>query len=409
MADKRYSLESLLIIILLSVGCQKDESSSVSPSDRNELKPVNIPKKKEAKSSVQADFVKGKRIHYKISDENAESEWIQLNANGTFMFSDEFQGTYSVEGLTIILMKDGNEYSSTTLQEPNLRIGSKLTVSGSGNDMILTVLKVEETHSEEKNEDEGKSGKTPEADTESRPNTLDSAKVFENTLGMKFVSVPGTEVQFCIWETRGKDYATYAAANVEVNERWKNPAVFKQEGFKQTDTHPVVEVSWEDAQAFCAWLTKKELAEGKIKARQKYRLPTDAEWSVAVGLGKEKGATPEKKALGIEDVYPWGKEYPPPKGVGNYRKSLKVDEFEHTAPVGSFPANRHGLHDMGGNVSEWCDDKFKPNGPFRVVRGASWDPYDRDGGHNFWSSNRRYTTPDSRNRGAGFRCVLVGE
>ncbi len=151
------------------------------------------------------------------------------------------------------------------------------------------------------------------------------------------------------------------------------------------------------------------MAEGKIKAGQKYRLPTDAEWSVAVGLGKEKGQTPEEKALGIEDVYPWGKEWSPPKGVGNYRKSLKVDEFKYTAPVGSFPANRHGLHDMGGNVSEWCDDKFKPNGPFRVVRGVSWDPYDRDSGYNLWSSNRRYTTPDSRNRCVGFRCVLVNE
>ncbi len=72
-------------------------------------------------------------------------------------------------------------------------------------------------------------------------------KAFTNTLGMKFVSVPGTVVQFCIWETRGK---AYAVANAEVNEKWKDPAVFKQEGFKQEDTHSVVEVNWEDAQAF---------------------------------------------------------------------------------------------------------------------------------------------------------------
>jgi len=98
---------------------------------------------------------------------------------------------------------------------------------------------------------------------------------FVNTLGMPFVPVKGTEVAFCIWETRVKEYA---AANAGVGGRWKNPP------FKQSDTYPVVNVSWEDAQAFCAWLTKKELAEGKIKAGQKYRLPTDAEWSVAVGL-----------------------------------------------------------------------------------------------------------------------------
>ena len=105
---------------------------------------------------------------------------------------------------------------------------------------------------------------------------LTPPKAFTNTLGMKFVPVSGTEVAFCIWESRVKDYAAYAAANAGVDGSWKKP------GFKQEDTHPVVKVSWNDAQAFCEWLTKKELAEGKIKAGQKYRLPTDAEWSVAV-------------------------------------------------------------------------------------------------------------------------------
>jgi formylglycine-generating enzyme required for sulfatase activity len=115
---------------------------------------------------------------------------------------------------------------------------------------------------------------------------------------MKFVPVPGTEVSFCIWETRVKDYAAYAAANSGVDVGWKSL------GFTQSDTHPVVRVSWKDAQAFYAWLTKKELAAGRIKAGQKYRLPTDAEWSVAVGLGQEKGDTPEEKQMGIKDEYP---------------------------------------------------------------------------------------------------------
>ena len=134
---------------------------------------------------------------------------------------------------------------------------------------------------------------------------------------MKFVPVAGTEVAFCIWETRVKDYAAYAAANAGVDGRLEK----LWPGFKQEDTHPVVKVSWNDANAFCAWLTKKELAEGKIKAGQKYRLPTDAEWSVAVGLGKEKGNTPEAKSEGIKDVYPWGKEWPPPVGAGNYSEA----------------------------------------------------------------------------------------
>ena len=199
-------------------------------------------------------------------------------------------------------------------------------------------------------------------------------KFFTNTLGMKFVPVQGTEVQFCIWETRVKDYAAYAAANAGVDESWKKPEELALGiSFTQEDTHPVVEVSWNDAQAFCEWLTKKELAEGKIKAGQKYRLPTDAEWSVAVGLGQEQGKTPEEKQRGIKDMYPWGKEWPPPVGAGNYYKSLKVDKFEYTAPVGSFAANQFGLHDLGGNVWEWCEDWYDPEAQkHRVLRGASW-------------------------------------
>jgi formylglycine-generating enzyme required for sulfatase activity len=227
------------------------------------------------------------------------------------------------------------------------------------------------------------------------------ANAFVNTLGMSFVPVPGTEVSFCIWETRVKDYAAYAAANAGVDESRKNFG----RGFKQADTHPVVNVNWEDANAFCEWLTKKELAEGKIKAGQKYRLPTDAEWSVAVGLGKEKGNTPEEKSKGIKDVYPWGKEWPPPKGAGNYGGILNVDNFEYTSPVGSFAANKLGLHDMGGNVYEWCEDKYSPTRTDRVLRGASWLislPVI------LLSSYRNGVTPDYRINFFGFRCVLVG-
>ena len=140
---------------------------------------------------------------------------------------------------------------------------------------------------------------------------------FVNTLGMSFVPISETKVQFSIWETRVKDYAAYVAANPDVNARWKNHK------FEQAETHPVVMVGYDDAQAFCAWLTKKELAAGKLKQGQRYRLPTDAEWSVAVGLGEENGDTPKEKDGGIKDVYPWGKGYPPPKGSGNYRHDHK--------------------------------------------------------------------------------------
>ena len=175
---------------------------------------------------------------------------------------------------------------------------------------------------------------------------------------------------------------------------WKKPSVLGI-SISQETTHPVVNVSWEDANAFCAWLTKKELAAGKITANQRYRLPTDVEWSVAVGLGRETGSTPEAKDMGVKDVYPWGKEWPPPKGAGNYADTAcklefgpkykaktgndltviegYTDGFTYTSPVGSFAANKDGLHDMGGNVWEWCEDWYDPAAKaYRVLRGASW-------------------------------------
>ena len=167
----------------------------------------------------------------------------------------------------------------------------------------------------------------------------------------------------------------------------------------------MVKVNWNDAQAFCAWLTKKELAAGKIKAGQKCRLPTDAEWSVAVGLGKETGNTPMEKHWGIKSVYPWGKGWPPPKGAGNYHPNLKVDSFDRTSPVGSFAANAHDIHDLGGNVWEWCEDKGNPTSSARVVRGASCIYGNADF---LLSSSRDRGARDYRDYNYGFRCVLAG-
>jgi len=229
---------------------------------------------------------------------------------------------------------------------------------------------------------------------------------FVNSLGMVFRPVPGTEVQFCIWETRVKDYAEYAEANTGVDDNWKRP--IRNSPFTQTDMHPVVRVDWNDAQAFCAWLTKKEMAEGKIKAGQKYRLPTDAEWSVAVGLGKEEGNTPRAKSGGIKDVYPWGQQWPPPKEAGNYHGSLGVDGFEFTSPVGSFAVNKYGIHDLGGNAEEWCEDLWDPAAKnYRVKRGSHYGAF--FAGPNILSSRRVNIPYDWRSIFSGFRCVLAGE
>ena len=67
-----------------------------------------------------------------------------------------------------------------------------------------------------------------------------------------------------------------------------------------------------------------------------------------MGLNESRGGTPKDKDMKIKDVYPWGTQWPPPRGAGNYDKSLNVDSYDYTSPVGSFGANRFVLHDMGG-------------------------------------------------------------
>src|SRR6516165_4938054 len=147
-------------------------------------------------------------------------------------------------------------------------------------------------------------------------------KPFENTVGMRFVPVPikggptdGKRVLFSIWDTRVQDYAVYAGENEGASGEWKD---VEWQGMKQGPTHPVVNVSWEDARAFCAWLTKKEQAAGKIGPREEYRLPTDHEWSCAVGIGEQEEARtiPDGKNMKIKDVYPWGNAWPTPADAG---------------------------------------------------------------------------------------------
>ena len=232
--------------------------------------------------------------------------------------------------------------------------------------------------------------------------------VFENSLGMKFVPVPGTEVLFCIWETRVQDYAAYAKASGGEPEK---------PHFEQGPTHPAVNVSWDDAQAFCKWLTEKEQVAGRITQKQRYRLPTDAEWSKAVGLPEESGDTPDAKSMKIKDVWPWGTTWPPPKGAGNYadetlkgcRDNLNCikgydDGYEYTSPVGSFKANQFDLYDLGGNAWEWCEDGYDNERKQRLLRGGSWDDY---GPVTLLSSRRYIYTAAGRLYDFGFRCVLV--
>jgi formylglycine-generating enzyme required for sulfatase activity len=174
--------------------------------------------------------------------------------------------------------------------------------------------------------------------------------------------------------------------------------------------HPVVQIAWEDADAYCKWRGK--------------RLPTEAEWEWAARGGKE------------DNIYPWGNETIENSfQKANFYQGLfpvinqKLDGYERTAPVKTYPKNGYNLYDMAGNVWEWCHDwysveyystskaseknnrgplqSYNPSMPFqkeRVIRGGSFlcsESYCSG----YRNSRRMGSTPDTGLDHTGCRCA----
>ncbi|CAK0769536.1 putative Formylglycine-generating enzyme [Gammaproteobacteria bacterium] len=179
-----------------------------------------------------------------------------------------------------------------------------------------------------------------------------------------------------------------------LNYNWRNP------GFKQEDSHPVVCVSWNDAQAYIEWINK-------ITVGKHYRLPTEAEWEYAARANSTT-------------AYWWGSE--PSHEYANYGNDEccapmvnRRDQWEFTAPAGSFSANAFGLHDVLGNVWEWTcsvgdnnqvgtEQKCISNkdaSALYVLRGGSW--YSTSA--NMRSASRARNNPSERGVDIGFRLV----
>jgi formylglycine-generating enzyme required for sulfatase activity len=261
-------------------------------------------------------------------------------------------------------------------------------------------------------------------------------KEFTNAIGMKLVLIPAGEFlmgspeteqgrkpdespqhkvritkQFYIGATTvTKDqFAAFVHDISYRTEREKaGGASWSSVGFRQAGSHPVVNVSWNDAKAFCAWLSKKE---GK-----EYRLPTEAEWEYACRAG-----TQTRFSFGNDDrdLYKYGNYCDKSSTSGlPWQDKAHNDGFDKTAPVGSLKSNDWGLYDMHGNVSQWCEDwhdkdyyqnspAADPTGPAqgteRVVRGGAYDNLAGICRSAFRSMHK----PDFGSSYFGFRVVLV--
>jgi formylglycine-generating enzyme required for sulfatase activity len=173
---------------------------------------------------------------------------------------------------------------------------------------------------------------------------------------------------------------------------WRSPGL----PLAQVEDEPVVQVSWNDAMAFCGWLSERD--------RRPYRLPTEAEWEYACRAGSTTRWCMGDDPAGLDD-YAWF----PDRGRGS------------THPVGRKKPNAFGLYDMHGNVWEWCLDWYgpygegpvvdpsgAPSGQRRVLRGGTFSRADVDRTR---SATRMGRKPSNRFLKYGFRvcCPLATE
>ena len=182
---------------------------------------------------------------------------------------------------------------------------------------------------------------------------------------------------------------------------WKRP------GFEQDDRHPVVCVSWNDAQEFTRWLAKE--------SEKVYRLPTEAEWEYAARSGGKL-----ERYAGFSDAGRLAKyaNFCDANCEMEWKSAGQDDGYRYTSPVGGYLPNDLGLYDMTGNVWQWCGDWYNekyygdslrnnPKGPssgsILVLRGGGWS----DDPARVRASIRNRSGSGVRINHLGFRLVAI--
>jgi len=188
-----------------------------------------------------------------------------------------------------------------------------------------------------------------------------------------------------------------------------NPSYFQGAAYPNSPTRPVEQVSWNYAMAYCTALTTREAAAGRLPSGYQYRLPTEAEWEYCCRAG-----TTTEFHYGPTLVCGQA-------NFGYIYHTNSVCGSTQTAVVGVYAPNAWGLHDMHGNVWEWCldawngtanypaypvTDPFVPgsvSGPIRVLRGGGW----RNVSYGCRSAYRDGVNPGYGDYNLGFRVVLA--
>ena len=223
---------------------------------------------------------------------------------------------------------------------------------------------------------------------------------YTNSLGMEFIPLPKTTVLMGKMEVSAQNFETWLKTTLRT---WA-----KKPPFLASDSHPAVGVTWEEATSFCEWLTEQDRTNKLIPATASYHLPTDQEWSLAVGLTDETGDNAAQRAAKVGLHYPWSLDgkFPPPANSTNLDAAGiegYTDSYSYTSPVNVEAANEIGILGLGGNAAEWCQDVWPEAVDERVIRGGSW--LSRDA-HLLRSGTRQHAAKNSSNSSIGFRVVL---